>query len=313
MWNPFDHMKAKYKKNALYSMHFFELLNYYLSRIELEGFPENIKNTDTLTYLLTNGTVGCAKFKDGNYWTFPGSYCGEFYGPIVPKEYMGTLPVVGQVRGEAGKKIAVGWNNATRTPEFNIIHTASVLSEIDVSEACNVMFARDMRIPKVHDQAEKEAILTSLRNIRMGNVDAIVSSNVHAEELINGVQADPFLDLTDVQQIDKLQYLDQYRKAVMRRFFELLGQKTTAGPKMAQMSKDEVNGNDSISVIMVMEHLDFVKQFCEECNKLFGWNTSAKLTESFQDELEEMKQTDDTSGEPQEEEGGSDDGNTEEN
>lgn len=298
-WSPFDHMKGKYAKIAFSWIHFYEYLNVLISRIELSGFPENILPTDTLTYLAMNGTVGCGKFKDGNYWTFPGSYCGEFYGATVPKDYMGTLAGIGQIRGAAGKKIAVGWNNSTHTPDLILMQTSDILADIDLSEHINVLFARDMRIPKARDQKEKMAIEAAIKAIREGRVDAIVDSNVHADEVINGIKTDPFLDLTEVDKIDKLQYLDQYRKAVLRRFYEYAGQKMPIGPKMAQMSVEEAGATDSISLILMLDHFEHVKKFCNECNRLFGWNTSAKLTKCFEDEVKEMDEdnSDETSTE----------------
>lgn len=289
-WSPYEHMKGKYAKRALSWVHFFECLNVFLSRITLHGFPENIITTDTMLYLCTNGTVGCAKFDDGNYWTFPGSYTGEFWGQTVPREYMGMLSNVGSVRGVAGEKIAVGWNNSTHTPDFILMQTADILGDIDISEHINVLFARYMRIPKAHDEKERKAILTSIKNVVEGKIDAIVSSNIHREEIVTGIPDAPFLDITEVDKIDKLQYLDQYRKAVIRRFYEYVGQKVPVGPKMAQMSVKEAGANDSISLIQLMDHFEHVKMFCEECNRLFGWNTSAELTECFKDEVNEMRE-----------------------
>lgn len=290
MWNPYEYMRGKYAKRTFAWLHFWECMNVILSRITLKGFPENILPTDTLIYLATNGTVGCAKFDDGNYWTFPGSYTGELWGQTVPKEYMGTLSVVGTVRGIAGDDIAVGWNNSTHTPDMIIMQTADILGDIDISEHCNVLFARYMRIPKVHDEAEKQVIVSAINATLRGQVDAIVSDKVHRDELLTGAPSEPFLDLTDVDKIDKLQYLDQYRKAVMRRFYEYAGQKFPVGPKMAQMSVKEAGANDSISLIQLLDHFEHVKQFCSECNRLFGWNTSADLSECFADEVKEMRE-----------------------
>lgn len=289
-WSPFDHMRGKYAKKELSWMHFMQLLTVIISRIKLTGFPDNILTTDTMLYLCSNGTVGCAKFPDGNYWTFPGCYTGQFWGQTVPHEYMGVLPNVGDVRGIAGEDIAVGWNNSTHTPDFITMQTADILAEIDVSEHINVLFARYMRIPKAHDEKERKAILDSIQAILRGQVDAIVSKNINRDEILTGAPSEPFLDLTDVDKIDKLQYLDQYYKAVMRRFYEYAGQKVSVGPKMAQMSVKEAGANDSLSLILLMDHFEHVKRFCDECNRLFGWSTKAELTECFADELQEMRE-----------------------
>ena len=226
------------------------------------------------------------EYGSGNYYAVPGSYNDEIQG-YLPTHYTGQITNV-RVSGEVGKDIAVGWNNSTLKPDLILMQYASILSEIDVSEKINVLFARFMRVPKVHDQKEKEAIVSTIKNIIEGKVDAWVSDNIHADEIIDGVQKEPFLDLTDVKEIDKLQYLNQYRDNIIKRFFQLYGQKTQVTSKMAQMSVKEAGANDSLSMILTLDALRQREKFCDECNKLFGFDMSVKLSKCWEDEVKEM-------------------------
>ena len=140
----------------------------------------------------------------------------------------------------------------------------------------------------VHDEKEKTAIVNTIKNIIDGKVDAWVSDNVHADEIIDGVQKEPFLDLTDVKEIDKLQYLNQYRDNIIKRFFQIYGQKSQVTSKMAQMSVKEAGANDSLSMILTLDALRQREKFCDEINRLFGMNVSVKLSKCWEDEVKEM-------------------------
>ena len=286
--NFYDIMKPKHQKALTEAIHWNNLFNVLLARFEWEGLPDSIPQEFLEGMLICNGTVGLGmdEYGSGNYYAVPGAYNDEIQG-YLPTHYTGQITNV-RVSGEVGKDIAVGWNNSTLKPDLILMQYASILTEIDVSEKINVLFARFMRVPKVHDEKEKKAIVSTIQNIIDGKVDAWVSENVHADELIEGIQKEPFLDLTDVKEIDKLQYLNQYRDNVIKRFFQLYGQKTQVTSKMAQMSVKEAGAKDSLSMILTLDALRQREKFCDDCNKLFGFEMSVKLTKCWQDELEEM-------------------------
>ena len=286
--NFYDKMKPKYQKAANEAIHWNNLFNVLLARFDYDGLPDTIPQEFLEGMLICNGTVGFGVDENGsgNYYAVPGSYNDEIKG-YLPTHYTGQITNV-RVSGEVGKDIVVGWNNSTLHPDLILMQYASILSEIDVSEKANVLFARFMRIPKVHDQQEKTAILESIKNIMNGQMDAWVSSNVHADEIIDGVQKEPFLDLTDVDKIDKLQYLNQYRDNIIKRFFQIYGQKSQVTSKMAQMSVKEAGANDSLSMILTLDALRQREKFCDECNRVFGLNMSVKLSKCWDDEVKEM-------------------------
>ena len=55
------------------------------------------------------------------------------------------------------------------------------------------------------------------------------------------------------------------------------------------MSPDEVHANDSMSLILTTQALRCREQMCEDVNALFGTNWSVKLSECWEDEIEEME------------------------
>lgn len=290
--NFYDIMKPKAQKALTEAIHWNNLFNVLLARFDWDGLPDSVPQEFLEGILICNGTCGFGmdEYGSGNYYAVPGSYNDEIKG-YLPTHYTGQITNV-RVSGEVGKDIAVGWNNSTLHPDLILMQYASILSEIDVSEKANVLYARFMRIPKVHDQKEKQAILDAIKNISDGKMDAWVSDNIHADELIDGVKEEPFLDLTDIDKIDKLQYLNQYRDNIIKRFFQIYGQKSQVTSKMAQMSVKEAGANDSLSMILTLDALRQREKFCDDINRLFGMNVSVKLSKCWNDELEEMEQDD---------------------
>lgn len=286
--NFYDKLKGKCQKEFLNQQHFFTLFNMLLSRYEWEGLPDNIPPAIIEGILLSNGTVGVFQ-KDSGLWAVWGGYSGNVHG-YLPSEYNGSIAGVGDFRGEVGYDCAVGWNNDTRTPELLLMQTSSILTEIDVSEKINVLFSRFMRIPKVKDQKEKEVVKNAIRSILNGNIEAIVSDNImDSTLLLDGVanRVEPFLELTDVREVDKLQYLNQYHDNIMKRFWSLYGQRMQVTSKMAQMSNDEVHSNDNVNMILTLQGLRLRKKLCEDVNALFGTSWSVQLAEAWQDNYEE--------------------------
>ena len=288
MGNFYDFMKPKMQKKFNETMHFDKLFNVLLSRFDWENIPENIPENFIEGFLLTNGTVGMTKV-NGNIYAIPGSYCGDVKG-YLPTEYVGVLPNVNAKQGKIGTEWIVGINNYTRMPEFILYQYASILSEIDVSEKCNILFSRFLKIPKVGSEKERIAVIDSINQILNGNISAVVSDNIlkNASAFMESIPGDDFLDLVDVKEVDKLQYLNQYRDNIIKRFFQMYGQKTQVTSKMAQMSTSEIHSNDSLSLILTLQSLHCREIFCDECNKAFGLSMSVKLSECWKDEQEEM-------------------------
>lgn len=291
MFNFYDHMKPKCQKVFNHSIHWNNLFRLLLSRTEWEGLPDTIPEEFLKGFCIMNGTVGVGRAKDGNIYCFEGSYHGDING-YLPEKYQGALPNM-QFDGLVDIDIAVGLNNATRTPDFDLWQYSSILSEIDTSERVNVLFSRFMRVPRAKDEKDRAAIVDTIQNIANGKIDAIVSNNIQADAralLGDGSLSEPFLDLTDVDKVDKLQYLNQYRENVVKRFFQHYGQKSSVGTKLAQMTEAETSVGDSIPLIGLFEWLHYQEKLSEDMNRIFGLNTSVKLGKAWADEVAEMNE-----------------------
>ena len=288
MFNPYSHMKSKWKKEYDEALHFYNLFNATVGMFEWKNLPDTIRPEFFESLLLTQGTAPVAKIK-GEYYTGPGGYCGNVVN-FLPTEYQFTNVGVGEFRGKVGESVAVCWNNATATPDLSLMQIASILTEIDVSEHLNLIFTRFLRIPKVGDNKEKAAVEESIKSIIKGDITAVVSDNVK-EYLTEGkADANDFLDLVDIKEVDKLQYLNQYRDNIIKRFFQTHGQGMQSTAKLAQQTTDELHGNDTVSMILPLQGLTFRKRFCDEFNSINKLNVDVDFSEAWRDSREEMQE-----------------------
>lgn len=288
MFNAYSHMKSKLQKDYNETLHFYNLFNATIATYEWKNLPDTIRSEFFESLLLTQGTAPVAKIK-GEYYTGPGGYCGDVVN-FVPTEYQFTNVGVGEFRGKVGDSVSVCWNNATATPDFSLMQISSILTEIDVSEHLNLLFTRFLRIPKVRDNKEKAAVEDSIKSIIRGDVTAVVSDNVK-EYLMEGTkEGNDFLDLVDIKEVDKLQYLNQYRDNVVKRYFQMHGQGMQSTAKLAQQTNDELHGNDTVSMILPLQGLTFRKRFCDEFNSLNGLNIDVDFSEAWRDSREEAQE-----------------------
>lgn len=282
-------MKDKYQKRYNNMAHWFNLFNVLQAMFEWDGLPDTIMQEQLESILISNGNVGIGELQ-GDLYCGAGSYCGDVRG-FLPDEYVFAVTGLGDVRGKWNSEISVGWNNATFTPDFLLMQYSGILTELDVSEKLNVIFSRLLRIPKVHDQKEKNAIESAIQSILDGKVTAVTSDNIHdIRELVGrGYSADDnFLDLTSVRDVDHLQYLTQYRENVLKRFFQMYGITCQTSGKVAQQNNDEIHANDDVSMTLFLQRYKYRKKLAEDMNKKFGLNVSVKISDAWQDSYDEI-------------------------
>lgn len=288
MFNFYDNMKSKHKKEFDESIHFNNLHNVLLSMFDYQNLPETLRSEFIESNFICSGTCGVGLINDKLY-TGEGGYCGNVEN-YLPVEYQINNNGIGSLRGRVGTDIIVGWNNATATPDLSLIQTSSILTEIDVSERINIIFARFLRMPKAKDNKEKAAIEAAIKKLIKGDIEAIVSDNIHDDLLGDSSGSETnFLDLVDIKQIDKLQYLNQYRDNVIKRFFQMHGQGIQTTSKLAQQTNDELHGNDTVSMILPVQKLKYRKKFVSEINERFGTEITVDFSECFKDSYQEMK------------------------
>lgn len=272
-----------FKNRDNYFRHLSQLFVIQFSQFEYAGLPDTIPAEFLEFYLLINGTVGIGKVQDidnNEIYCAIGSYNGDVNG-YLPSEYTAAVTGIGEISGKwfgDDKQVVVGLNNNARAPEFDIPFTADVLTQVDISENMNVIFARFSRLPFADNDKQKTQIESAIKSIIRGDPLAVAtkeSSNVFEDFISDGRNSgDKFLDLVDVDKIDGLQYLNQYHDNVIKRFLLRRGYMMTTTSKMAQQTNAELHGSDSYALLYPAEQLKCRQKMCEDINNMFGLNVS---------------------------------------
>lgn len=316
--NKRDKQLLGFKNTNNYLRHLVTLFSLQCSQFVYEGLPETLPQEFLEYYLALNGTIAVGKVSElgesSDIYLAMGAYNGNYNG-YLPEEYTAAVTGLGEISGKwygDNKSVVVGKNNLMGAPEFDIPFTAEVLSQVDISEKVNVIFARLNRIPYADNDTEKQGIESAIKAIVEGDVYAVANRNVKSkfDEFLeqSRVEGEKFLDLVDVDKINGLQYLNQYRDNVMKRFLSRRGYMVQTTSKLAQQTNSEIHGSDSYALLYPLEQLRERKKMVESINSLFGTSITVRFNEilekvyrDYMTDPEETKQTEETKTEETEE------------
>lgn len=314
--NKRDKQLLGFKNTNNYLRHLVTLFSLQCSQFVYEGLPETLPQEFLEYYLALNGTIAVGKVTElgesSDIYLAMGTYNGNYNG-YLPEEYTAAVTGLGEISGKwygDNKTVVVGKNNLMGAPEFDIPFTAEVLSQVDISEKVNVIFARLNRIPYADNDTEKQGIESAIKAIVEGDVYAVANRNVKSkfDEFLeqSRVEGEKFLDLVDVDKINGLQYLNQYRDNVMKRFLSRRGYMVQTTSKLAQQTNSEIHGSDSYALLYPLEQLRERNKMVESINSLFGTSITVRFNEilakvykdymSEPEETEQTKQTEETEG-----------------
>ena len=261
------------KNENNYFRYLVELLNVQTTQFVYTGLPETIPAEFLELYLTVNGSVGIGKPKgEQEIYCAMGSYHGNVKG-YLPDSYAAAVVGIDDIDGKINESVVVGINNLSRTPDYDIAFTANLLNEIDISENVNVIFTRLSRLPFADNDKEKAQIEQAIKAIIKGDPLAVASrycENVFDEFLREGKkEKERFFDLVEPEKINCLQYLNQFRDNIFKRFLIRRGYMFNVTSKLAQQTNDEIHGSDKYSVLYPIEQLECRKKMCENLKKVF--------------------------------------------
>lgn len=187
-------------------------------------------------------------------------------------------------------EILVIFNSATWEGTEVFERISYIMSEVDTSMLTNVIFSRLKPFPIVHDNKEKAKIDTALDDIFTGKLHSIqidpdikrlIADNSNGEPI-------PVMNLTDVRNQDKIQYLIHYHDYLISRFYSLIGIGTTDNGKQAQISVDEMNKNDTSSMILPLAWYNARKKSFEVATEKTGIKFNFDFSEIWRKKLNEI-------------------------
>lgn len=287
-FNTYGKMKEKEKTIERHNTYGDFLTLAECAMFEYDCFPDTVDTRFIELYLLTNGSCGFGRIENGDLIVTESEPSGKPNPYGIGTRLIGVTPV-GRYEGTIGIDCAYGLNNRMGLPDYEIAHTADVLSETDISIDLNIEYSRYLPIPVCHDEKTKTALQTVLDNLKKG-ISTVVSGNI-LKKLDTGMSGIDVVNITDVKNSDHIQYLTHLKDDTFRQFFTFRGQCTNGTGKMAQQTKEEITGDQSLSFVLPLEMFNERKKMCEMVNKVFGLNTSVRFSLPWQVELEKFINT----------------------
>lgn len=248
-----------------------------MSMFEYRNLPDSIPVQFLEKYLIEQGTVGIGKIGSDLY-AFKASPCGEVDAYGVGTMLTGATPI-GSISGKIGTDVVFGINNSLMRGDFILSWFSHLFSEIDLSMDANIINARLHPTPVAKDSKSKTVIDTVLNNMRNGKLESVVSDNVISEWTDN--YDIPMLSLTNISNIEKIQYLSRFYDDTLKRFYNMYGHALQTQNKTAQQTTDEIHGMDSTSLIIPLDRLNCRREMVENINNLFGTEISVDFSPTW--------------------------------
>lgn len=283
-------------------------INTLATMFSWDGLPESCKPEFAEQYNIIGGTF-CLWEYDGPDEKYagklifsPGSYADrpDVYG--IGHKYIATT-FNGYVKYlTPGEDCVICWNNTLMQPDLPLLLSAiDLLTEGFTSLRTNIIYSRLKPVFKCSTDKEKAAIETAFKSIK-DDLDPINITSTNVLEELEGKESISVLDITDVNNSDKIQYIVKAIDDIMRWIYTLYGQAIQGNAKLAQQSVDEVQGTTSTSFILPNDRLKMRRKFCEEANALFGLNLTVDFSAAWKVEsLKYKKEADiDENGELEE-------------
>lgn len=251
-----------------------QLMNNLIGMFEYENLPPTIEGRFIEIMLLKHGTVGFGNIdngKDNGVYAVISSPTGKNNAYSIGTEINGACPL-GTIHGTIGKDVVLGWNNAIGSPDAYVYWLAHLLEQTDFSMEMNIKYSRNKPMPIVTSKTQKTVIDEALKNIDSAELTSVVSENALAQEM--GTEPLPVLNLTDVKNVDKIQYLSALHDDLMRRFYNRNGLGVQSKNKQAQVNSDELHSMDSNAWVEPLEKLYYREKMVKEFNEIFDQNVT---------------------------------------
>lgn len=274
------------------------LINYLAPMFKYEELPDSIPEEFIERFHILNGDIAVWKLDDPNAFRYKDelivSCCGYADKPDVYGigERIIATTLSGYVKKDLkeGESCVVIHNNSLYTSDMAIIcYFTDMFTEMFTSLKTNIIYSRLKPVFKVSDDKERAAVLEAFTKIKNDSEPIqITSSNVLAEALAeagaNPTDTIKVLDITDVKNADKLQYIVKCIDDAFRWFFSMIGQAIQGNGKLAQQTVDEVQGTTSMSFILPNDRLKMRRKGWEKANKLFGTNVTVDFSDAWKTE-----------------------------
>lgn len=287
----YSRLKEKVKKNLNYNGYVMDFLTDALSIFDSNiecglGFSMPKKWYETKTILTGKFGIGIVNNE-------------PFFGTV---SFKGKLTMSGEmsdalITTENGKQhafknwrtnpnISILFNNETYSPINDIELFADFLTEIDTSIMCNIKNSRYNNILGVRDDRVKKVIEQAIEQSNDGKPICVTDYDILSND--NIVHS---IDIHDVKNVDKIQYLTKLHDDFIRRICNKYGMTSQGSTKIAQQTIAEIESGKESSFIypwnMYVARKEFEKDFNNKFSK-FGWKCSFEFSDLWKIQLQNL-------------------------
>ena len=263
-------------------------INILASMFTYGGLPESIPEEFVEQFLIMNGSIPGwrydgpdADFKDQLIVSIGGQAdAPNVYG--IGKNYIAATQNGYTKRLTPGEDSVIIYNNSLKTSDMDIINAfADMITEEFVSLKANVLYSRNKPVFKASTDKERAAIVESFKKIKNDLEPIVITSENILEQLDGAPESVKVLDITDVNNADKIQYIVKAIDDTFRWFFTLYGQSVQGNGKMAQQTVKEVDGSTSLSFIYPNDRLKQRQKGFDAFNKMFGTEITVRFSDAW--------------------------------
>ena len=192
----------------------------------------------------------------------------------------GRVVTIKDFETEGKDKVVYFRNNAYAFPDFTIGESGDILAEIQKSKRHNIINSRLTPIVIAKDAKAKTAIEKALKENNAGSYAVVLSDNItsEGEEFV--------LNVTDVANQDKIQYLNHAYDDEFRHWYNLHGLDITGASKQAQQTEAEVSSGVNSRKILPFAMLAERKAAVKRMNTLYGFDCEVRFSKPWRDEFE---------------------------
>lgn len=260
-------------------LYLIEEYNQILTTFEIDTKDDNIKSELLERFLRSQGVLAIGEDPKDDYKLVPflPAFGGDIASDGIGIEVSGVTLNGHEITGKRGDDIAIIWNNSLYFPDTPFLKWyANMFSEADKSIRSNLLMSRLMPIGLAGDEQTKKSIEEAYKKVLDGDLYAIAKINQLIEE--DGFKT---ADITNVDNITKIQYLSKFVDDLTRRLYVKYGIPISSNAKMAQTNEGELQGYEFYSQIYLNDTFEQRKRGFDEVNRIFGRDWTVKMSKPF--------------------------------
>lgn len=271
--------QKEFNGNIIYS----NLFNSIIDMFNFEGLPDSIDKEMFFRFLYSGGM--CAIPLVDNAPVCVCSRGGDINAYGYGDKIIATTQNGKSYSGIVGVDIALFKNNSYMYPEFYLLQTVDLLTELYTSLKCNIINSRLAPIGKAKTDTDKAAIEKAFIDIYKGKPATVKNTDLFGDNGDNIIE-----NFTKPEHAAYIPYLSQLEDDILQKFYYHYGLNLNNVNKRAQVSAEEIQGADPLVWTVPLQKLSELEKGFKVLRKKWT-NASVKFGSVWALEYEKFKRS----------------------